>query len=417
MTKILQKKFVVTAMTAISLLLCFLLGLINLVTFMIDDRRINDVLDILIRSEGSYSPPSFHGERPPFQKFALPDTPSPDNVMGARYFVVFFGEDGTVVHTDVSHIYAVTAEEAREIAAHIRAGSAVSGRYEQFRYRVSDSPGRNRESGSFVIFLDVSTMQGFRWTVLLVSCVGGLLCWFTMLLLVILLSKRAIYPIAQNMEKQKQFVTNAGHEIKTPLAIILANTDAMELHNGKNKWSQNIRAQTVRLNGLMQNLLTLAKMDESGDGFPMSEFSAYLLMEETLDLFRETAEEKGITLQTELATDIMLRANRESIMQLVSILLDNATKYTPVNGNITVSLKKSDRQAVLQVKNTCEEPPEEDLEKMFDRFYRGDTARTQSRGGYGIGLSAARAITEAHGGTITASYEKKTMVMTFTVKL
>ena len=260
-------------------------------------------------------------------------------------------------------------------------------------------------------------MQGFRWTVLLVSCVGGLLCWFTMLLLVILLSKRAIYPIAQNMEKQKQFVTNAGHEIKTPLAIILANTDAMELHNGKNKWSQNIRAQTVRLNGLMQNLLTLAKMDESGDGVPMSEFSAYLLMEETLDLFRETAEEKGITLQTELATDIMLRANRESIMQLVSILLDNATKYTPLNGNITVSLKKTDKQAVLQVKNTCEEPPEENLEKMFDRFYRGDTARTQSRGGYGIGLSAARAITEAHGGTITASYEKKTKVMTFTVKL
>jgi len=236
-------------------------------------------------------------------------------------------------------------------------------------------------------------------------------------LLVVLLSRRAIMPIAQNMEKQKQFVTNAGHEIKTPLAIILANTDAMELHNGENKWTKNIRSQAERLNELMKNLLALSRTDEEDVVLPTSDFSLNLLIEEALDLHREPAQSKQLDVQTRLHPSLSLKGNRDSIMQLVSVLLDNACKYTPEGGTISLNLLRAGGKTVLQIKNTCPQRPEEDLERLFDRFYRGDAARTQSSGGYGIGLSAARAIAQAHGGSITASYDKAEQVISFTVIL
>ena len=413
MTKTLQKRFIVTAMIAISVLLSFLLGAINIANYVMSNRQIEKIMTELTESGGVYHPPSFPGEMPPFQKFPFQEMPTPDDMMGARYFLVAFDDDGRVVHTDVNHIYAVSKEEAAEIAQKIHDRPETSGQYEHFKYVLVPGPDGK---GSIALFLDIAMQQRTAWTVLLASCGGGLLCWIAMLLLVIQLSKRAIQPIAQNIEKQKQFVTNAGHEIKTPLAIILANTDAMELISGETKWSRNIRSQVIRLNGLMQNLLALAKMDEGGEKLPMSEFLVKPLLEEVLEQYREPAATKNIALQADIQPDVILRANRDSVMQMLSILLDNATKYTPDDGEISVCLKKEDK-VVLQVKNTCSQPPEDDLEKLFDRFYRGDAARTQSSGGYGIGLSAARAIAEAHGGIIAASYESTQKTIVFTAKI
>ena len=230
------------------------------------------------------------------------------------------------MQTNVSHILAVTEEEALHIAQQIYQDGAQSGYTGSFRYQVAHAlDGRS----SLVICLDVSSQQRSAVTVLLVSVLVGLLCWLVMLMLVILLSKKAIRPIALTLEKQKQFVTNAGHELKTPLAILLANTDALELHQGETKWSRNIRTQTVRLNGLMQNLLVLAKMDEGSGSLPTSEFSLSLLTGEVLDFYQEAAAAKGICLNAVIQPDVMLRANRESIVQLLSVLLDNAVQYTP----------------------------------------------------------------------------------------
>ena len=259
--------------------------------------------------------------------------------------------------------------------------------------------------------------RGNILNVLLASCGGGVFCWLLMLLLVFLLSKRTIRPIAENMEKQKQFVTNAGHEIKTPLAIIMANTYAMELHNGENKWSRNIRAQTVRLTGLMQNLLTLSKMDEDGVVLPMTEFSFSLLLEEVLDTFYEMAKAKRVSVQVDLQEKLFVKANRESLMQLVSILMDNAVRYTPVNGTISVLLQKKERGVCFQVKNTLDSASDIELDRLFERFYRGNAARTQETGGYGIGLSAAKAIVDAHKGKISAYYENNETEIVFSVLL
>ena len=257
------------------------------------------------------------------------------------------------MQTNVSHILAVTEEEALHIAQQIYQDGAQSGYTGSFRYQVAHAlDGRS----SLVICLDVSSQQRSAVTVLLVSVLVGLLCWLVMLMLVILLSKKAIRPIALTLEKQKQFVTNAGHELKTPLAILLANTDALELHQRETKWSRNIRTQTVR-------------------------------------------------------------ANRESIVQLLSVLLDNAVQYTPTEGRIQVILTKEKSGIAVQVENSVDTPPDGDLERLFDRFYRGNPARTQKSGGYGIGLSAARAVAEAHGGAIAARYDGPRATMIFTVKL
>lgn len=411
MTKTLQKRFVITAMAAISVLLLVLVGTINIANYWIASQQIEEILLELVESEGLYTPPIAQQkeERPPF-----PSAPTPDDMMGARYFFVRFDSNGQIIQVDVDHILSVSEDEAKTLAAGLFGSIRENGNIENFKYKITHA---RDQMSSLIIFLDISSQQRSMLTVLLASFSVGLLCWGVMLLLVILLSKRAIDPIARNMEKQKQFVTNAGHEIKTPLAIILANTDAMELHNGENKWSRNIRAQAIRLNGLMQNMLILAKMDEGQDALPIVEFSVPLLLEEILDLYSETIAARQLMLQTDIQPDITIRANRDSLMQLISILLDNATKYGPDHGDLSILLKKENRAIILQVKNTCEVKPEEDIDKLFDRFYRGDSARTQKNGGYGIGLSAARAIAEANGGTIVADYDPTEKTIVFSVTL
>lgn len=413
MTKTLQKRFVRTAMAAITILLVILLSAVNIANIITVNQQAEKVMSVLTAGRGSYDPSSHRQPKGTERRFPFFRRPTPDDMMGARYFYVRFDSAGNIRRTNLKHIYAVTDEQARQIAQQLYGGEP-SGQYEQFQYETIPLP---EDKGQLMIFLDTSTQQETIVAVLLASLGGGLLCWLAMLLLVALLSRRAIAPIAENMEKQKQFVTNAGHEIKTPLAIILANTDALELHNGESKWSKNIRAQTIRLSELMKNLLTLARTDEDGANLPMSEFSMDLLVQEALDLHRTLAQAKKLDIQAVIQPSITLKGNRDSMMQLVSVLLDNACKYTPDSGRISLHLHTDAGKTILQVKNTCTELPEKDLEKLFDRFYRGDAARTQSTGGYGIGLSAARTIAQAHGGTVTADYDKHEQVISFSVRL
>ena len=409
MTKALQKRFVITAMIAVTLLLVVLIGAVNIVTLVFTNQRTDTVLSTLSAVRGTYDP---EHHRPPQDRephFPFRAPPTPDDMMGARYFSVFFDSQGKIVRTNITHIFAVTQAQAEQIA--MDHYGQTEGDYEQFRFR---STPLSDGSGTLMLFLDISAQQNFQFTVLLVSCGMGLLCWLVMLVLLILLSRRAIAPFARNIEKQKQFVTNAGHEIKTPLSIILANTDALELHSGQTKWSRNIRAQTVRLNGLMQNLLTLSKMDESNVVLPTTKFSVSSMLLEHIQLLQASADAADIRLEQDIPSALIVTAHRDSIQQLFSILLDNAVKYTPPQGLVHIQLEQQDGKTRLQVSNTCPQTPEADLERLFDRFYRGDSARTQSSGGYGIGLSAARAIAQAHGGSVTASYDITNKIICFT---
>lgn len=295
-------------------------------------------------------PPQDNGTKPPDDKknngFGRHDK---NAVESARYAAVAIDKTGNIIRTDVTHISSLTEDEATAITEALKNTASGTGTYSGFLYRISET---KRAEGKVIILLDNGMQISSFFTVLFISVGAGIFGWLMMLLLVILLSRKTIAPVARSIEKQKQFVTNAGHEIKTPLAIILANTDAMELHNGENKWSKNIRAQTLRLSGLMQNLLMLAKMDESSTKLPMCEFDISTAAEDTVSAFIEPAALKGIMIEQNIKKGIRLSGNRDSIVQLMTVLLDNAVKYTESGGVIRAELYGSEKNITLSIANT-----------------------------------------------------------------
>lgn len=406
MIKTLQKRFIFSAMLAITILLAALLGAINIGNICISRQQSEKMLEVLLNEETMMQPPLMDKPK------GFLDSPMNENSkMSAVYFTVRVSQSQNVVKVDTGRIADVSENEAIELFQAVINKGSSDGRIQNFRYRVAES---ERDSGKVYLFLDVSMQTYNILTVLFFSTAAGVICFIAMLLLVILISKKAIQPIAENFERQKQFVTDAGHELKTPLAIILANAEAMELYQGENKWSKNIIEQTVRLNGLMQNLLTLAKADESRNTLPTETVAISPLVAETLQMFSEPMKLKELGLQKQIDTEVYLKANKEQLQRLLSILVDNAVKYSVQNGDISVSLVQRGKSFIFQIENTCEELPSCPPDKLFDRFYRADAARTQKNGGYGIGLSAAKTIAELYGGTIEASYSQPNKIA-FTV--
>lgn len=403
MIKTLQKKFIITAMTAITVLLVILLGAINVINIVSVGRETAQTLRVISESEGDFGkikPPADERKPEPPQGNMNGRKNEYDTFMSSNFFVVRFNSDGEVTKTDVSRTSTISESEAQGLAKEIVDSAKTDGKTGKYRFKITTSS----DGGTVAVFLDTSNEMLSYLRVLALSATIGLVCWGLMLLFVVLLSKKAIKPIAENIEKQKQFITNAGHEIKTPIAIIQSNTEAMELYNGENKWSKNIKAQTARLGGLMNDLLFLARMDENAGKVNAVEFRADSLLEKTLGGFIQSIENKNVELQTEIKPDIMLNADPTQIEQLFSILLDNAVKYVDDGGKISVSLCESERHVKIEFFNTCAELPDTEPDKLFDRFYRGDKARTQKNGGYGIGLSVARSIAEANRGAINAEF-------------
>lgn len=411
MIKILQRKFIFAAMIAVSILLLALLGTINISNIIMTSNQTNDTLNNLLQGEIQQfnQPPA----NPNSQNPGNDPKRFPNRNQAAVFFVVRVNNSNEIVQIDTSRIVTLTEDEAESIALQVIEKQNDNGKISGFKYS-----GASDGIGKVFVFLDVSYQNYSVLTVLFLSVFIGLICWALMLVLIIFLSKKAIRPIAANIERQKQFVTDAGHEIKTPLAIILANTDALELHNGENKWSKNIRAQTIRLSGLMQNLLTLAKIDESKIDATKEIFSFNEVIEQTSYMFQEMLSPKNLVLQKYYSGETKITANKELITRLVSILLDNAVKYARRDSTIRIELFHDERTITLEVINQCDNLPDCPPEKLFDRFYRGDSARTQKSGDYGIGLSAALSIVELHKGNIKAQYDNdNTIIFTAVFKI
>ncbi len=413
MTKVLKRRFIITAMIAITLLLTVLLGIINVANYWFADTESDRILHILSEPQPHFSPrrsPSDSSKRDDNRIFSPP--PNGNARLSAIQFTVETSNDGSAPDIDLSRISTLSETEAKSLFKKALSENSDYGKIDSFKYkRVAMPDGKTK-----YVFLDTTTQSHFVLRVLAFSLLAGLFVWLIMLLIVILLSRRAIAPIAKNLEKQKQFVTDAGHEIKTPLAIILANTEAMELHNGETKWSKNIKSQVSRLNGLMQNLLTLSKSDEGNVDVPKAEFNLSQVLTEVSDMFKESAAQRALTLECNIPDGISIFSNKEYISRIISILLDNSVKYAKEGSVVGIKLHKTERHTEISVKNECEYLPSCEPEKLFDRFYREDSARTQKSGGYGIGLSAARALATLCGGNLTAKFDSKNAII-FTLKI
>ena len=243
---------------------------------------------------------------------------------------------------------------------------------------------------------------------LIIICLAG---WFLILLLVIFLSMKAIRPIGENLQQQKEFITNAGHEIKTPLAVIVSNVDVQELHTGKSKWLDNIRAQALRLSDLTKQMLTLSRMEEGSSAvFVSTVFDASQQLLDTLKLFTESAALRGIRILTDVTPGILVYVSAEQYRQMLELLFDNAVKYAKENGYISIVLKQERRDLILRIQNNCDVLPDVDPDQLFERFFRADQSRSRRTGGSGIGLAVVRTIVRKNGGKATASYPGQDLI-------
>lgn len=328
-----------------------------------------------------------------------------------RYFIVALDDNLNVTSANTEHIAAISQAEAVTMAADAIKQGKTTGYIGSYRYRLAT----DNDSQNILVFLDCYENLQFQrkaFQIMLVIC-----CSFSLMVTLIfaVFTSRILRPFEENTNRQKQFITNASHELKTPLAIISANSEVLQYKHGENEWTGNIITQTKRMDKLINELLLLAKMDEANDKFPLSSLNYSDLIRETTAHFKEIIEQKKVSLEQSVPDKLMINGNREQLSQLISILMENAAKYVTENGVIRLHLKQSGRSAVLTLFNTCAPDPGLDCSRLFDRFYRSDQSHTSKTGGHGIGLSVAKRITEQHGGTITA--EQTADGILFTLKL
>ena len=266
-----------------------------------------------------------------------------------------------------------------------------------------------------MIVLDCFLMLQAADNMLRITVIIFFVCALIVFLLLLFLSGRAIRPFAENLERQRQFVTDASHELKTPLSILSADLDLLSDSCGESRWLGSARTQIARLDKLIRNLVELARTEETIREGASEVFSLSDIALASAEAFAPLAEAEGNTLAAEVAAGVELRGVQDDLFRLFSILLDNAVKYCDAGGTIRLSVSQRGRTVRLSVSNPCAGLNPARLPRYFDRFYRADSSRSRTTGGYGIGLSTARAIVVRHRGRLTNHYANG--IITFTALL
>ena len=349
---------------------------------------------------------------PPTQPWKFKAPMNPETPYSTRFFSLLFDQDGNVIKKDLAHIAAITDDDIAEyISVALKHGEGY-GYYSDYKYRVILQ--ENQEY--MVVFLDCYQEIHAIRVLALCSFVAMAVCIGLVYILVVIFSKRAIDPVVQSQKQQKQFITDASHELKTPITVIATSLKVLEMEVGQQKWIDKARSQTEKLRELVNSLVTLSRMDEEDSPLKFEHFSISDALQETVDSFTDYAESNGHALKVTITPDLDFYGDEYAIRQLASILLDNAVKYAAAGSDITFSLVKNKKHLLLKTSNTCQNLDEDSLRHLFDRFYRPDQSRSHETGGFGIGLSIARSIAEGHKGTIHACCPVKDQIE-FTVRL
>ena len=390
MIRDLRKKFILVAMLSTMLVLTAIMGVVNFSNYREMLDRADEMTALLEQNDGKFpEEPSWHEQDDTETPPAKPENDEKDKSrfsvetpFETRYFTVTVDENGEVTDCDLDRIAAVDEETAEEYTQTAQQKNKTTGFQGIYRYRVTET-----EDGAKYVFL-----------------------------LVVIFSRMVFRPVEESIQKQKRFITDASHELKTPLTIIDANIEVMEMESGESQWTKSTRKQIQRLSGLVQQLVTLSRLDEEKGLEEKCEFNLSEAVSECVQPYESLAQtrEKNLTLNIE--EDITYTGDERSIRQLAGILMDNAVKYSSENGNITLTLKKKGKKIFLEVYNDADDLPQGKLDVLFERFYRLDSSRNSGTGGSGIGLSVAKAIVQAHKGKITAE-NKNGRGLTITVIL
>lgn len=397
MIRKLRIKLIIAAMVSLLAVLLVIMSAVNIVYYWQVIQDADSTLSLLADNNGFF-PKALHDTPPDGQFPQKGPHLSPELPYETRYFFVTLDKDGSVHAVNTGKIAAVDSSAAIAYAQAVWAQGKTQGFTDQYRFLMDDS-----SSETLILFLDCSRgLDNFK-TLLLsclaVSIVGSLL----VLLLLVFLSGRIVRPFLENYEKQKQFITDAGHELKTPLTILNADAEILAMDYGENEWVSDIQTQTRRLAGLTNDLILLSRMEEEQTQLQMLELPLSDIAEETITPFQAVARTQGKTLELHLQPMLSVRGDEKSLRKLFSILLDNAVKYSTPQSTIACTLEQQKNSIRFTVRNAAEHITKVQTEHLFDRFYRTDQSRNSQTGGYGLGLSIAQAIVAAHKGKITAS--------------
>lgn len=391
MIKKLRIKLIAASMASLFFVLFVIGGIVGILNYKKIVEDADGILDVLEKNEGKF-PQKFPG-----MGKDKPHGLSPEIPYESRYFSVLLDENGNIILTDTSKIISIDTEKAMEYALEVWEKDAKKGFLDDYRYWKTFSNGEIR-----IIFLDcrrqLDNFQNFLLTTVGVSNIGLL----SVFVLMFFLSARIVKPFSDNYEKQKRFITDAGHELKTPLTIIEADTEILEMDFGENEWIQDIKGQTKRLADLTNTLVVLSRMEEGTNRDVKIELPLSDIVDEVCHTFQAPAKVQEKNLDSTIEPMISMKGNEKAIRGLITILLDNAVKYTNENGYISVTLEKKKNRIYLSVFNTTEYISKEQIAHLFDRFYRTDASRNSQTGGYGLGLSIAAATVESHRGKMIA---------------
>ena len=397
----LKRKFILISMVSFVLVMLITGSMVNISYELAMRSQMREVLDDLVKNEGvlpemDQSQASRNSEVQDHRFF------EEEARRGMRYFSVIFDAENETPEVNIRQAFMLNEDEAIEYARAVLEKRFHFGRYQSYYYKTAElSDGRmiavfvNNE-----LQLQIRTAV-IRYTVLI--CGAGVLITF---LVVWLLSNRAIRSEIENAQRQKEFITNASHELKTPLAVIRANTELSEMMKGETEWTQSTLRQVEHMNGLIQNLVMISKAAEKEDRSAMGVIDVSKAVRETVEPFTSLAVQDKKELVRTIEENVTLRADESKIRQLTSILVDNAFKYCDAQGKIEVSLttQKKGKLVCLTVSNSYKEGEKTDYNRFFERFYRKDESH-ENQSGYGIGLSMAESICSQYGGRIRAEWK------------
>lgn len=457
MIKTLRKKFIAIAMLSTALVLFIIIGAINIANYINTNANLDARLELIAYNGGTFPDMNDDGSAPavPDISSEAPDSsttdmapapdgstvpndstvsdgstapddsmvpPAPDSgsyfddqygrhgidketPFETRYFSVLLYENGNVSTIDTGKIASVSTSEAGDYATSLYGKGKTKGFIDQYKYLSVSTTNTNGDNMVLYVFINCSkelmTIRTYALASIGISIIGLLVVF----VLVCFFSKTVTKPMAESYEKQKRFITDASHEIKTPLTIIDANTEVLEMMEGENEWTVSIRKQIARLTALTEKLVFLSRMDEDSTRLEMQEFNISDAILDTAMPFETVAESKGKTLDISVAPDINYTGSETNIRQMVSLLLDNAIKYSSENGSIRLNFSTNGKLKILSVWNTVDEIETGKLDYLFERFYRIDKSRNSKTGGFGIGLSVVQAIVQAHNGKVSAKSE------------
>ena len=398
----LKIRFILLASAAIVCILLTMIAVLNSVRFLQTNGEIQAVLNILSANNGDF--PSVEETAESLQN----DRITIDTIYQYRYFSVVYKEDKTLYSTNLDHLSNLSKEQALSYANKVIKDSRSSGVFKvgsQFYsyQRTQDS----KTKRYLLVVLDstnyLESRNDFFW-------LSIQLCFYSFIFFVLVVSgfsNFAIRPYIKNYENQKRFITNAGHELKTPLAIISANTELQELMTGENEWIESTKDQVKRLSNLINQMVVLARLEEQPD-VTLVDVNFSEVVKKVAGNFKSVIEKAGKKYEIKLQEDIHVKATEDELYELVSILIDNACKYCDEDGQIFVTLTKAKRgkRARLTVANSYADGKNVDYSRFFDRFYREDESHNQKQPGYGIGLSMAESLVRIFKGRIWVSYKK-----------